>query len=67
MDVPKPAAAAWWPLTRKIKVVAAAILAADTSALVAWLNGSSTWTAALITGILATSALVGGYLTSDTS
>lgn len=69
MSTPTPApsapTASWWPLTKKIRVVAAAILAADVSSLVAWLNHSTNGAAALITAILATSALVGGYLTSD--
>lgn len=63
----QPPAASWWPLTRKMRVVAAAILAADVSSLVAWLNNDTTGRAALITAILATAGAVGGYLTSDDS
>jgi len=49
-----------------MRVVAAAVLAADASALIGWLNDDATGRAALATALLATAGLIGGYLTSET-
>lgn len=60
-----PDAPASWAPTKKMRLVIAAILAADVAQLVAWINDSTTGKAALVTAILATAGAVGGYLATD--
>lgn len=56
---------AWWPLSRKIRTVAAIALTGDAAALVGALNGTLSWTAALAAIITGTASAIGGYLTSS--
>jgi hypothetical protein len=48
-----------------MRIVIAAVLAADVSALVAWIGDDMTGKAALITALLATAGAVGGYLQAE--
>lgn len=57
--------AAWWPLSRKIRTVAAIALAGDAAAVVGGLNGTLSWTAALAAIITGTASAIGGYLTTS--
>lgn len=60
--------AAWWPLTKKMRLVVAGYIAAESAAVVGELTtGTPGWQAVLVGAITGGTAAILGYVTRDES